>query len=201
MPAARCLLLVNQQLLQEVASTVQPALYRTDLTAADLGHLLVGEAVHPDQDEHLAVCPAKLREGTPERLDLDHGLLGGGNGAGLFERGVGVGLRLHTPAAHEPAEAVAEDREQPGAQVGAGGELGLRLQGQHNRVLYEVVGQVMVAGEAAREHPQLRQQRCQLRTEDVHGPTSSFLNLTSGHSRHGARRRKSGEAAGMSGKN
>jgi hypothetical protein len=172
MPVRRCSLPVEQQALELVARPMEPALHGADLAAADLGHLLVGEAVNPDQDEHLAVRPAKARKSPPERRNLDHRLLRGGNGAGLVEHGGGIGLRLHTPVAQEPAEAVTEDREQPRPEVGAGGELSLRLQTQHHRVLHEVVRKVGIAGEAAGENPQLRQQRCQLRAEDVHGPTS-----------------------------
>jgi hypothetical protein len=86
---------------------MEPALHRADLATADLGYLLVGEAVNPDQDEHLAVRPAKEGKGTPERRNLDHRLLRGGNGAGLVEHGDDIGLRLHTPVAQEPAEAIA----------------------------------------------------------------------------------------------
>lgn len=155
---------------------MQPALHRADLAAADGRYLLVGEAVETHQHQHLAVGPAKLRERLTERLDLDHGVLRRRDGAGLVERLLGIGLRLQPPASTKPAEAVAQDREQPRPEIGAGDELVLRLQGEHHRVLDEVVGEVGVAGEAAREHPQLRQQRRQFGPKCVHGPLPCLLD-------------------------
>lgn len=106
-PARRRSLSLEQEALELVARPMKAALHGADLAAADLGHLLVGEAVNPDQDEHLAVHPVEVRKGPPERRNLDHRLLRRGNGAGLVEHGVGIGVRLHTPMAQEPAEAVA----------------------------------------------------------------------------------------------
>jgi hypothetical protein len=170
-------LAVQEPALQELPGAVQPALHRPDLAAADLGHPLVRETVDADQHEHLAVRPAEPREGLPERLDLDQRLLRGGPGEGFLGHLVGVGLQADPPAAQAPAEPVAEDREQPSPEVGARGELGLRLEGEHRRVLDEVVGEVRVAGEAARKHPQLRHQCRQLRAKSIRHGRPSRLPL------------------------
>jgi hypothetical protein len=88
------------------------ALHRADLAAADLGHLLVGEAVHADQHEHLAVRGAQVAEGAAERGHLDHALLVGG-GEPLALEVVVLDLGGDVLARDQAAEAVAQDREQP----------------------------------------------------------------------------------------
>ena len=51
---------------QLIARAMEPALDRADLATADLGHLVVAEAVDTDKDEYLAVWPADLLESAPE---------------------------------------------------------------------------------------------------------------------------------------
>jgi hypothetical protein len=77
------------------------------------------------------------------------------------QRAVGV-LDLALLLAHLGIEVVAQDGEQPGAQVGAlleGIEVGPRLD---QRLLHQVVGDIDIAGQRQREGPEARDRRQQI---------------------------------------
>ena len=124
--------------------------------------------MHADQDQHLAVGGAELAEGAAERRDLDHALLVG-RGEPLALEVVVLDLGRHVLARDQAAEAVAEDGEQPGLEVGARRELALRLERVQDRVLDQVVGEVDVAaGEAAGERAQVRDHGSDVFAEEAH---------------------------------
>ena len=102
---------------------------------------------------------AERSEGALERRDLDPAFLLGRRPGMTLEIVVRHLGRDVLPRDHA-AEAVAQDREQPGLEIGARRELVLRLQRVDHRVLHDVVGEVNVpSGQAAREGPQMGHQR------------------------------------------
>src|ERR1700685_2875906 len=135
------------------ARAVDAALDGADRTAADRGCILIGEAGGADQNQRLALVLRQFVERRAKLLELQMRAL---RRLGLQRLGiaaVGV-LALAPPLAVVGAEQVAQYREQPRRQVGAGLErvdVGKRAQ---QRLLHQIVGAVAVTGERDREGAQ-----------------------------------------------
>jgi hypothetical protein len=137
--------LAVHQRLQGRAGAVHAALHRADLAADHLGDLLVGQAVHPVEDQHLAVARAQLGERGLEVPQVGVPLLGGRH-RGAGPEVVDPDLGRDVAAAPDGVEPVVQDAEQPSLEVGPRREAVPGLERQHDRVLHEVVGRLDVAG-------------------------------------------------------
>ena len=105
-----------QKLGQARARAVHAALDRADCAAANLRRLLVREALGPDEQKRLALIGGKLGKRGPEIGKLEMAILLGENGKRMLVGFVRVvDLASELPVLRE--ENVAQDREQPGAEV------------------------------------------------------------------------------------
>jgi hypothetical protein len=114
--------------------------------AAHPGRVLVGEAFRPHEDERLALLVGQLLERAAEVGQREAAVMARLLGDLLGQDAFGI-RHLAAGLAAFGIEGVAQDREQPGAHVGAGLELvdvGPRLD---HRVLHEIVCPRDVAGE------------------------------------------------------
>lgn len=100
-----------------------------------------------------------MGEGSLEVRDLGPRLLVRGH-PGQALKAVARDLGAHMLAGDDAVEAVVQDLEQPGLEVGAGREAMPGLQRQHQRVLDKIVGEIGVAGrQRPRIGAKLRHQR------------------------------------------
>src|SRR6185437_15766323 len=145
-----------QKILKPGARPADPALHSADRAVADLGGFLIGEAGGTDEDHRLTLVVRQPGKGLLEIGKVHVAELLRVHGHALGEQPVAV-LHLAAALAHLAVELVAQDREQPGLDIGAELETLLLGPGLHDRVLHEVVGLVVTAREREGECPQARQ--------------------------------------------
>src|SRR3569833_464674 len=139
-----------EYLYQGLARAGNPALHRADGAFADGRGVLIGEAAGANQDQRLALLIGKMLEGAHRvgqfgRMNL---ILAATRNA--FGRVLVPGRLAPGPAA-VGINMIAQDREKPGLQIGAGNEAGPALPGLDQGLLRQIVGGILVAGERACE--------------------------------------------------
>src|ERR1700722_15141978 len=163
------------------ARAVDAALDGADRTAADRGCILIGEAGGADQNQRLALVLRQFVQRRAKLLELQMRAL---RRLGLQRLGVAaVGvLDLAPPLAIVGAEQVAQNREQPRRQIGAGlkgVDIGECAQ---QGFLDEVIGPIAIAAERDGERAQAGNRRQDVVTKRVcerHYSLPSFLAVWS----------------------
>src|SRR6516165_5242888 len=145
----------RQQLCELDPRAVDPAFDRADRAAADLCSLLIGKSGGAYQDQRLALIGGQLVERLTEFRELDAAMLLRISHQGRRKAPVRV-LDLAPALAILGAKLVAQDRKQPGGEVGARLkriDIGERAQ---QRLLHEVVGAIDTARQRHCERAQIR---------------------------------------------
>ena len=138
---------------QRFARACDTAFHRADRAMADRSGIFVGKSARADEDRRLALLVRKLVERARR--------IGQFRRPGLSPRSTGNAFgRVLIPGRLAPCapairiELVAQDREQPRFEIGAGREHVARLPGLDERLLREIVGGFLIAAERARKGAQ-----------------------------------------------
>jgi hypothetical protein len=153
--ARRHVIVRLEQLRQARPRPVDAAFDRADYGIADHGSLFVAEPLGRNEEKRLALLDRKLGQRDGHVLQVQMPVLFRRAEQGSRQGPVRI-LHLALPLAVACVELIAEDREQPGLQVGAGLEALDMGQASHDGFLNQIVGAVDIPGERDREGPQAR---------------------------------------------
>src|SRR5262249_5799028 len=155
-PPGRFRRILPVQPQQFAAGAGYAALDGPDGAVAHFGRLPIAKAAGGHEDQGFTLRWGQSHERLSEFVEDQTGVVMGGR----RQRGYVRGLQRFddVPVLAQVVEiAIAQDREDPGLEVGARRELVGRRERQNDRILHEIVGLVAVAGQRARKRAQMRQ--------------------------------------------
>src|SRR5476651_534305 len=144
-----------QNLYQGLAGPGNPAFHRAHGAFADRGGVFIGETARAHQDQRFALFVGQMFERAHRVGQFGRMKLVLAPARDAFG-GILIPGRLAPGAAAVGIELVAQDREQPGLQIGAGDKAGAALPSLDQGLLRQIVGGFLVAGQGAGEGAQER---------------------------------------------